>query len=183
MERRVFIQTAAKALAVVPSFNPNAKAEPSTSVEAENGSKGGSTMSNYTHNTVPTEFVEANGIRFAYRRFGKKSGVPLVFNMHLNGNLDMWDPAVTDGLAKEREVILFDNAGVGSSTGEVPNTFADMAKNAIAFIQARLQVTSFSSASHRAPRTATRATTRRWGQPRWRQSWSGASRLESASPT
>ena len=93
-------------------------------------------MSNYTHNTVPTEFVEANGIRFAYRRFGKKSGVPLVFNMHLNGNLDMWDPAVTDGIAKEREVILFDNAGVGSSTGEVPTTFAGMAKNAIAFIEA-----------------------------------------------
>jgi pimeloyl-ACP methyl ester carboxylesterase len=93
-------------------------------------------MSNYTHNTVPTEFVEANGIRFAYRRFGKKSGVPLVFNMHLNGNLDMWDPAVTDGLAKEREVILFDNAGVGSSTGEVPTTFAEMAKNAIVFIEA-----------------------------------------------
>jgi pimeloyl-ACP methyl ester carboxylesterase len=93
-------------------------------------------MSNYTHNTVPTEFVEANGIRFAYRRFGKKGGVPLVFNMHLNGNLDMWDPAVTDGLAQEREVILFDNAGVGSSTGEVPTTFAEMAKNAIAFIEA-----------------------------------------------
>ena len=93
-------------------------------------------MSNYTHNTVPTEFVEANGIRFAYRRFGKKDGIPLVFNMHLNGNLDMWDPAVTDGIAQEREVILFDNAGVGSSTGEVPTTFAAMAKNAIAFIEA-----------------------------------------------
>jgi pimeloyl-ACP methyl ester carboxylesterase len=135
MERRVFLQTAAKALAVVPWLTPYAKGEPSTSAETENGSKGGSTMSNYTHNTVPTEFIEANGIRFAYRRFGKKSGVPIVFNMHLNGNMDMWDPAVTDGLAKEREVILFDNAGVGSSTGEVPTNFADMAKNAIAFIE------------------------------------------------
>jgi len=93
-------------------------------------------MSNYTHNTVPTEFVEANGIRFAYRRFGKKTGIPLLFNMHLNGNLDMWDPAVTDGLSREREVILFDNAGVGSSTGEVPSTFAEMATDAIAFIEA-----------------------------------------------
>ena len=93
-------------------------------------------MSNYTHNTVPTQFVETKGIRFAYRRFGKKGGVPLVFNMHLNGNMDMWDPAVTDGLAEEREVILFDNAGVGSSTGEVPTTFAEMATNAISFIEA-----------------------------------------------
>ncbi len=85
-------------------------------------------MSNFTHNTAPTEFVEANGIRFAYRRFGKQGGVPLVFNMHLNGNMDMWDPAVTDGLAEEREVILFDNAGVGASTAEVTTTFAGMAK-------------------------------------------------------
>jgi pimeloyl-ACP methyl ester carboxylesterase len=93
-------------------------------------------MSNYSHTTVPTQFVEANGICFAYRRFGKTSGVPLVCNMHLLGNLDNWDPAVTDGLAKEREVILFDNAGIGSSTGEVPTTFADMARNAIAFTEA-----------------------------------------------
>ncbi len=63
-------------------------------------------MSNYTHHTAPTQFVEANGIRFAYRRFGKKQGLPLVFNPHLLGNLDSWDPAVTDGLAREREVIV-----------------------------------------------------------------------------
>ena len=39
-------------------------------------------MSNYTHQTAPTQFVEANGIRFAYRRFGKAGGVPVVFNQH-----------------------------------------------------------------------------------------------------
>lgn len=93
-------------------------------------------MSNHTHHTAPTQFVEANGIRFAYRRFGKKEGVPLVFNPHILGNLDSWDPAVTDGLAQSREVILFDNAGVASSSGEVPHTFADMAKNAGVFVDA-----------------------------------------------
>ena len=93
-------------------------------------------MSDYTHHTAPTQFAEADGIRFAYRRFGKKIGVPLVFNIHLLGNLDSWDPAVTDGLAENREVILFDNAGVGRSTGEVPHTFTGMAKNAEAFIVA-----------------------------------------------
>ncbi len=86
-------------------------------------------MSTYTAVTVPTQFVEANGIRFAYRRWGKRSGLPLVFNQHFTGNLDNWDPAVLDGLAKEREVILFNNAGVASSTGEVPTTFPGMAKN------------------------------------------------------
>ena len=74
-------------------------------------------MSTYTATTVPTQLVEANGIRFAYRRWGKQSGLPLVFNQHFTGNLDNWDPAVLDGLAKEREVIIFNNAGVASSTG------------------------------------------------------------------
>ena len=93
-------------------------------------------MSSHTHHTAPTQFVEAKGIRFAYRRFGKKEGVPLVFNPHILGNMDSWDPSVTDGLAQTREVILFDNAGIASSSGEVPHTFADMAKNAGVFIDA-----------------------------------------------
>src|ERR1700737_3718588 len=91
-------------------------------------------MSTYTAVTVPTQFVEANGIRFAYRRWGKRSGLPLVFNQHFTGNLDNWDPAVLDALAKEREGIIFDKGGVASSTGEVPTTFAGMAKNAEGFI-------------------------------------------------
>jgi len=95
-------------------------------------------MSTSTATTVPTQFVEANGIRFAYRRWGKRSGLPLVFNQHFTGNLDNWDPAVLDGLAKEREVIIFNNAGVASSTGEVPMTFAGAAKNAEAFIDGLL---------------------------------------------
>ncbi len=90
----------------------------------------------HTHQTAPTQFVEANGIRFAYRRFGKAGGVPLVFNQHFTGTMDHWDPAVTDGLATEREVILFNNAGVSSSSGEVPTSFEQMAANAVSFIKA-----------------------------------------------
>jgi pimeloyl-ACP methyl ester carboxylesterase len=90
----------------------------------------------YTHDTVPTQFVEANGIRFAYRRFGKAGGVPIVLNIHFRGTMDHWDPAVTDGLAKDREVILFDNAGIGASSGETPASIPAMATDAIAFIEA-----------------------------------------------
>ena len=72
-------------------------------------------MTQHNHQTAPTQFVQANGIRFAYRRFGKAAGVPLVFNQHFTGTMDHWDPAVTDGFAKDREVILFNNAGVSSS--------------------------------------------------------------------
>src|SRR5258705_7227078 len=97
--------------------------------------KGATTMV-HTHQTAPTQFVEANGIRFAYRRFGKAGGVPLVFNQHFTGTMDYWDPAVTDGLARQREVILFDNAGIASSSGEVPTTFEEMGADAVAFIKA-----------------------------------------------
>lgn len=93
-------------------------------------------MTTDTHDTVPTQFVEANGIRFAYRRFGKTGGVPIVMNIHYRGTMDHWDPAVTDGLAKDREVILFDNAGIGASSGTTPNTIPAMAKDAITFITA-----------------------------------------------
>ena len=93
-------------------------------------------MTSINHDTAPTQFVEANGIRFAYRRFGKPGGLPLVFNQHYTGTLDHWDPAVTDGFAKDREVILFNNAGVSSSSGETPTSFQEMGANAIAFIRA-----------------------------------------------
>ena len=62
--------------------------------------------------------------------------MPLVFNQHYTGTMDHWDPAVTDGFAKDREVILFNNAGVSSSSGEVPATFQEMGANAVAFIKA-----------------------------------------------
>jgi pimeloyl-ACP methyl ester carboxylesterase len=93
-------------------------------------------MTEHTHNTAPTRHVEANGIRYAYRRFGKTGGVPLIFNMHFTGTMDHWDPAITDGFAKDREVILFNNAGISSSSGEVPGTVGEMAANAAAFIKA-----------------------------------------------
>jgi pimeloyl-ACP methyl ester carboxylesterase len=93
-------------------------------------------MIQLNHQTAPTQFIEANGIRFAYRRFGKTGGAPLVFNQHFRGTMDYWDPAVTDGLAENREVILFNNAGVSSSSGKAPASFREMGANAIGFIEA-----------------------------------------------
>ena len=62
--------------------------------------------------------------------------MPLVFNQHLTGTMDHWDPAVTGGLARDRDVILFNNAGVSSSSGEVPTTVQVMGADAVAFITA-----------------------------------------------
>jgi pimeloyl-ACP methyl ester carboxylesterase len=92
-------------------------------------------MTQHSHQTASTQFVDAAGIRFAYRRFGKSGGVPLVFNMHFTGTMDHWDPLVTDGLAATREVILFNNAGISSTNGEVPASVEEMAVNAAAFIR------------------------------------------------
>src|SRR6202795_4381457 len=93
-------------------------------------------MTQHSHQSAPTQFVEAKGIRFAYPRFGDDAGVPLVFNPHLTGTMEHWDPAVIDAFARDREVILFNNAGVSSSSGEVPTTFEKMGANAVAFIKA-----------------------------------------------
>jgi pimeloyl-ACP methyl ester carboxylesterase len=85
-----------------------------------------------THNTAETQFAKAAGVEFAYRRFGSPGGLPLVMLQHFRGNLDNWDPALTDALAAEREVILADYPGVGSSTGEPSNSIASTARQMIA---------------------------------------------------
>ena len=90
----------------------------------------------HTHVTAPTRFVESDEIRFAYRRFGQESGIPLLFFQHFRGGMDHWDPAVTDGFAQDRPVVLFDNAGVAGTTGDTPNTIEAMADHAVAFVGA-----------------------------------------------
>ena len=88
-----------------------------------------------TLETAQTRYLERGGIRFAYRRFGRSSGTPLVFLQHFSGNIDGWDPAVVNALATDRPVIVFDNAGVGLSSGQTPDNIAAMAQDAVAFIK------------------------------------------------
>src|ERR1700743_3373084 len=79
----------------------------------------------------------ANGIDYAYRDTGGgETGLPLVLLQHFRGNLDNWDPALIGALAVRRRVITFDNRGVGGSTGTTPDTVAQMARDAIAFLAA-----------------------------------------------
>jgi pimeloyl-ACP methyl ester carboxylesterase len=86
--------------------------------------------------TTPTQFIETRLETYAYRRFGGGAAPPLVFLQHFTGTLDNWDPAVTDPLARGREVILFESAGIGRSTGEVPTTIAGMTAHLLAFTDA-----------------------------------------------
>jgi pimeloyl-ACP methyl ester carboxylesterase len=94
-------------------------------------------MSTSTHISIsaPTQFVDVKDFgRYAYRRFGGGRGLPLLLLQHFTGTLDNWDPALTDALACARELILFDNSGLGRSSGEVPTTVAAMTKHALTFL-------------------------------------------------
>ena len=93
-------------------------------------------MTDSSNITAPTQLVRVQNETYAYRRFGGGAPVPLVLLQHFTGTLDNWDPAVTDALASEREVILFDSAGIGRSTGKVPETVQDMAAHTLAFLNA-----------------------------------------------
>ena len=86
--------------------------------------------------TAPNRFLQTKGVRFAYRAFGRKPGVPVVFLAPLGRNMDFWDPKLTDALAQGHLVLLFDNVGVGLSSGESPKTIAETAKDVGTFIDA-----------------------------------------------
>lgn len=86
--------------------------------------------------STPTQYLEADGIRFAYRRLGSDQGVPVVLLQHFTGTMDAWDPAVVNALSADRPVIVFDNAGVGSSSGTVPDNVEKQTQDAEAFITA-----------------------------------------------
>jgi pimeloyl-ACP methyl ester carboxylesterase len=98
--------------------------------------------------------VQVGESSFAYRRFGdaETDALPLVMLQHFRGNLDSWDPLLVDGLARDREVVLVDNRGVAGSTGAVPENVTEMARDAIAFIDAlgleRIDLLGFSLGGH-----------------------------------
>lgn len=88
--------------------------------------------------TAEPQFIEVNGTRFAYLRFGSaaKNTVPLVFLQHFRGTFDHWDPQLIDPISTSREVILLDNSGVGKSNGTVPGTYAKWADNVSLVVKA-----------------------------------------------
>ena len=101
-----------------------------------------------SYKDAPTRTIAAGGVTFAYRELGPKTGVPVIFFVHLAGTLDNWDPAVIDPIAAEHHVITFDNRGVGASSGAVPDTIEAMAEDAVTFIKAlgfdKVDIFSFS---------------------------------------
>jgi pimeloyl-ACP methyl ester carboxylesterase len=91
-----------------------------------------------THLTAPTRYVELDGDRFSYRRFGNADGArpPLFLMQHFRGGMDHWDPLLTDGLAQGGEVILYNGRGVASSSGKPRTRIEAMADDAALVIRA-----------------------------------------------
>lgn len=87
--------------------------------------------------TTPTQTISAAGIKFAYRELGKQhGGTPVVLLNHLAAVLDNWDPRVVDGIAAKHHVIVFNNRGIGASSGATPETIEEMADDTVSFIKA-----------------------------------------------
>lgn len=90
----------------------------------------------HTADTVPTSTIEVDGLRIAYRTLGDGPGLPLVLAMRFRGVMDEWDPAFLDAIAKNRRIYWFDSAGIGLSSGEVPDSIPGMARILIGFVEA-----------------------------------------------
>jgi pimeloyl-ACP methyl ester carboxylesterase len=100
------------------------------------GETTGEYMSKYSHETAPTRSIKVGDIQLAYRRFGKSGGTPLLLLNYFSANMDDWDPKITNGLAAEHDVIIFDYPGVGRSSGKTPSTVTELVKYTLAFCQA-----------------------------------------------
>ena len=93
-------------------------------------------MSTYLADTAENVSVGGPSAAFTYRRFGRQGGVPLVLLNRFRGTIDWWDPEFLDYLAAHHDVIVFDNVGIGYSSGEPRDSVEGFAEGAIEFIEA-----------------------------------------------
>ena len=94
-------------------------------------------VENATYETATDRYITVDGVKYAYRHFGNtKSGAPsLLFHVHFKGNMDWWDPALVNPIAARRPVLLFDNAGIGRSEGQVGETFTEWSRVAASIVK------------------------------------------------
>jgi len=114
---------------------PSIRLEDSVALDTNTNEQDGA-LTAFEADRAETKYVDGTTARFAYRRIGPRSGVPLVMAVRFRATMDHWDPAFLDALAVERDVIVFDNRGVGLSTGTPPSSIGDMADGLLEFIDA-----------------------------------------------
>ncbi|KAG4432550.1 hypothetical protein IFR05_011962 [Cadophora sp. M221] len=85
--------------------------------------------------TAETKYANVNSIKLAYRQFGKRGANPVLYFNHFRATMDVTDPLLFNYIAQFREVILFDNSGVGHSEGNVSTTAENMGDNAVGLLK------------------------------------------------
>ncbi len=90
----------------------------------------------YAASTASTQYIETKSARFAYRRLGPVGGVPLLLLHRFRATMDWWDPRFIEALAAERDIILFDNIGIGYTEGDPLTTVDGFADGAAEIIEA-----------------------------------------------
>jgi pimeloyl-ACP methyl ester carboxylesterase len=86
--------------------------------------------------SAPTQTVQIDGARIAYRSIGRNTGVPLLLLNRFRGTMDDWDPALVDRIAAERLVLMFDQPGFSRSSGAPPDSLSAFAAQAARFARA-----------------------------------------------
>jgi pimeloyl-ACP methyl ester carboxylesterase len=110
--------------------------------------------------SAPVQYAQVAGARLGYRVAG--SGRPLVLIAGSSNTMAEWDPRLLDELAASRTVIVFDNRGVGTSTGDVSDlTVREMARDTAQLIEQvagrRVDVLGWSMGGYVAQELAIRA--------------------------
>ena len=89
------------------------------------------------YSRTSNRYVTVDGTKLAYRTIGHRSDAPtLVLFQHFTGTMDDWDQSMIEELAKNRFVVIFENAGIGASEGKTPDSVAAMAHYAEGFLDA-----------------------------------------------
>ena len=94
------------------------------------------TTTTFAADQAETQYAEDRRGRFAYRRLGPRSAVPLVMATRFRGTIDHWDPVLLDVLGSQRDVIVFDNRGTAASSGAPPDTIEGLAEGLLEFTDA-----------------------------------------------
>jgi pimeloyl-ACP methyl ester carboxylesterase len=102
----------ALALAALATAGANGRAlDPLASAPEQESRKAARPMGQ----TPPLERVTVADLNVAYRVIG--DGAPLILIMGFGGTMDIWDPTLLRELAATYRVIVFDNRGMGGTTG------------------------------------------------------------------
>ncbi len=82
------------------------------------------------------KYAQVGDVKLAY--YVRGQGKPLVMVNGFISTMGLWDPLLVEELAKTRQLILFDNRGVGESTDTAENntTIPQMADDAAGLIEA-----------------------------------------------